>query len=222
MKRSRLWSVVLLMTTSAFIVKALPAQRPLPLDPLTAEERAIADSVASRDARVRELLPGTRFIRVNTDFIAVKEANRETEDLPIRRTAEVLFYDYSSDIGLRVLVDIAARRVLDLVKVPGRSVPINRSEVEQAARLALADSRVVGLFGREAPRFHVASGAATGEEIQSPRIEGLKVVGADDNDPCFRHRCVVLFFRVNNRYVNMNRVTVDLTAQRVLLKEGER
>lgn len=221
MQRSRIW-YVLLVITSASITQAIAAQGPLPLDPLTLEERTTADSVASRDGRVRELLAGTRFIRVNTDFIAVKEANRQTEDLPARRTAEVLFYDYSNDVGLRILVGIAERRVLDLVKVPGRSVPINRSEVEQAARLALADPRVVGLFGREAPRFHVASGAAMGEEIQSPRIEGLRVVGADDNDPCFRHRCVVLFFRVNNRYVNMNRVSVDLTAQRVLLTEGDR
>jgi hypothetical protein len=32
----------------------------------------------------------------------------------------------------------------------------------------------------------------------------------------------MLFFRVNNRYVQMNRVTVDLTTQRVLVREGKR
>jgi hypothetical protein len=32
----------------------------------------------------------------------------------------------------------------------------------------------------------------------------------------------MLFFRVRNRYVQMNRVVVDLTRQQVIIREGDR
>lgn len=197
------------------------AQGPLPLDPLTPQERAVADSAATSDPRVREFIGAGRSRQIHLDFISAKSGARG-EDVPPTRHAEVLFYNYDRDLGVLALVDLSRRRVVDVARVPGKSVPINSDEVADAARLALADPRVARLFGGQMPSFRVATKAASREELGTPRIEGLRLVGGAANDPCTRHRCVMLFFRVDNRYVQMNRVAVDLTAQQVLIREGER
>ena len=66
----------------------------------------------------------------------------------------------------------------------------------------------------------VATRPATREDAESARIEGLRLLGSSADDPCFRHRCILLFFRVNNRYVNVNRVVVDMTSQSVQIRGG--
>jgi hypothetical protein len=144
------------------------------------------------------------------------------EEVAPRRSAEVLYYLPDGDRGVRVLVDLATRRVVDQAAVPGQSVPLSAEEVQTAARLALADQRVVGLFGGRMPAFRVATAPATLADTGAARIEGLRTVAASRTDPCYGRRCVVLFFRVANRYVHMNRVIVDLTGQRVLIQEGAR
>lgn len=216
-------TAVLVLVLSAGEARAQP-DRPLPLDPLTARERALTDTIVRADGRVREFLAGGPSRMINVDFIAVKSLGDSAarDEVPRRRTAEVLLYRYDSNQGIRVLVDIGRRSVTDVVRVPGESVPINSEEVAQAARLALADPRVARLFGDRMPAFRVASGPATLGESEQPRIEGLRTIGATPADPCYRRRCVVLFFRVNNHYVQMNRVFVDLISQRVIIREGEK
>jgi hypothetical protein len=216
---------VILYTTLFLAALRLDAQgAPLPLDPLTSQERELGGTIARANPTVREFVGAGRSRQINVDFIGVKTAG-ETDaqsDIPSRRHAEALFYNYDRDQGLRVLVDLTGQRVLDVVRVPGRSVPINRDEVALAARLALANARVVRLFSDRMPAFRVATRPAARAELQLPRVEGLRIVEGRRSDPCYRHRCVMLFFRVANRYVQMNRVTVDLTTQRVLVRESER
>jgi len=218
-------SAVALVVTLVLTAGETKAQNaPLPLDPLTERERVLADTIARADPRVREFLEAGRSRQINVSFIAVKRAG-ETDsqsDLPGRRHAEVLFYNYDRNQGVMVLVDLRARTVADVARIPGRSVPINSDEVALAARLALADQRVVRMFGGRLPRFRVATGPATLANADSARIEGLRTLGATPADPCLLHRCIVLFFRVNNRYVQMNRVVVDVTTQQVLVREGGR
>ena len=216
-------TMILVLALSAGVAKAQP-DRPLPLDPLTAQERALTDTIVRSDARVREFLAGGPNRLINIDFIAVKtprESATRDEVPPSRRTAEAVLYRYDTNQGILVLVDIGRRVVTDIARVPGESVPINNDEVAQAAKLALADRRVIQLFGGRMPAFRVATGPATEAETDQPRIEGLRTIGATPEDPCYRRRCVVLFFRVNNRYVQMNRVFVDLISQRVIIREGE-
>ena len=208
-----------------FLSTGLHAQGgPLPLDPLTPTERELAATISRTNPTVREFLGAGRSRQINVDFIAVKvPGERDAQsDTPSRRHAEVLYYNYDRDEGLRALVDVTGRRVSDVVRVPGRSVPINIDEVALASRIALADARVIKLFDNRVPAFRVAAHAPTRDEIQLPRIEGLRIIGSRSGDPCTKHRCVMLFFRVNGRYVQMHRVTVDLTTQRVLAGEGER
>ncbi len=213
-----------LVAALSFASAMMQAQgEPLPLDPLTAGERAVADTIARADPRVREFLGRGPSRLINVDFIGVKHVadTAQRGEVPPRRNAEALFYRSDRDQGLRVLVDLVGRQVADIAAVPGPSVPLSGDEVALAARLALADSRVVRLFGGELPAFRVATGPATRSGADSARIEGLRTVGATPRDPCYRRRCVVLFFRVGNRYVQMNRVVVDLTRQLVIVRESD-
>jgi hypothetical protein len=218
----RATTVVFLLALAA--ATARPQGKPLPLDPLTSQERELASSVARTDTRVREFLGSRRSRQIYVDFIAVK-GTRETDarrDEPSRRYADVLFYRYEDNLGVRALVDLEARSVVDVVRVNGASVPINSEEVEEAARLALADPRVLRLFGGRMPSFRVATHPAAREEVNSDRIEGLRTLGTTSEDPCSRHRCIVLFFRSRNRYVHLNQVVVDLTSRTVQVRGGER
>jgi len=196
-----------------------PVMRVLPLDPLTPAERAAGEEIARGNERVREFLAKGRTRTIYSEFIAPK-LNRGDE--PSGRYADVLFYRYEDDAGLRVLVDLAAHAVVDIAPVAGRSVPLTAAEVEEAARLALANADVVRLLGPEAGSFRPAFAPATRETINDNRIEGLRTLGGSPDDPCTRDRCVVLFFRTHNRYIAMNRVVVDLTAQRTLVNGRNR
>jgi hypothetical protein len=199
---------------------------PLPLDPLTPAERELATRLAESDPRVKELL-GSRSRRVYTEFIAVKRGEgpttgvaRPAEAPPAGRFADVLFIRYDTNVGVRVLVDLEAQRVIEVARVSGKSVPINSDEVQEAARLALADARVVRLLGDQANTFRVATGPATVRETAENRIEGLRTLGTVGGDPCSDHRCIVLFFRQANHYIRLNQVVVDLTTQRVIVQGG--
>lgn len=197
---------------------------PLPLDPLTPRERAVADTIARADPRVRDFLGQESSRLINVDFIATKGGADTTRQpgVPPRRSAEALYYRADRDEGLRALVDLAGRRVTDIATVPGPSVPLSRDEIADAARLALADPRVKRLFDGRVDAFRVATEPATRAGADSARIEGLRAVAMTPGDPCYRRRCVVLFFRVGNRYVQMNRVVVDVTRQQVIVRERER
>lgn len=210
---------LLLLLTAA---RAQPQPSPpLPLDPLTTQEREIAASVARADPRVRAALGTGRSRQIYADFISVKRTEESSPQRePSGRYADVLFYRYDGDVGVRALVDLQAKSVVDVNRVKGQSVPINGEEVEEAARLALANANVVRLFDGKVPSFKVATAPATREDVDSARIEGLRTVATSPKDPCFRHRCIVLFFRVNNRYVHLNRVVVDLTSQSVRVSGG--
>jgi hypothetical protein len=194
-----------------------------PLDPLTAQERETAARVAREDKSVREQLAGKRTRLIYVEFIAVKSGQTdEQNDRPAHRQADVLFYRYDENLGVRVLVDVTTKAVVDVVRVNGGSVPISIEEVEEAARLALADANVARLVGESLSRYRVATRSATAKDVNTDRIEGLRTLGTSPEDPCYLHRCVVLFFRANNHYVHLNRVTVDLTSQTVYVRGGEK
>jgi len=49
----------------------------------------------------------------------------------------------------------------------------------------------------------------------------LRVVASSDQDPCWKHRCVQLFFRKGDVYL-IDTVVVDLTAQQSRVERGQR
>jgi hypothetical protein len=221
--RAAIGRAVVLFGLLATRANAQP-DRTRPLDPLTPGELTRADSIVRSDGRVREFLAGGRSRLIAIQFIAVKlPRDPATPDgVQQRRTAHALLYRYDKNQGMQALVDIGKGAVIDIAPVPGESVPINKEEVAEAARLALADPRVARLFGERIPAFKVATGSPTRDEANEPRIEGLRTVGATPKDPCYRRRCVLLFFHVNDHYVQMNRVYVELISQRVFINGGGR
>jgi hypothetical protein len=201
------------------VVSAGHAQAPLPLDPLTERERTMAESIARADSRVRELLASGRPQLISIDFIAAKTPGDGSPDVdvPVHRHAEVLFHLSDRNVGVSVLVDLERRQVVDVARGPGDAVPISSAEVERAARLALADARVVSLFAGRLPAFHFER-RPDRPDTAATRIDAIRTLGAR-GDPCFGRRCVVLFFRVDNQYLHMNRILVDLLSDRVIVRE---
>lgn len=197
---------------------SLQPAAPLPLDPLTATERTRAEEIARGYGAAKEFLAAGRSRLIYVDFISVKRDAKAVD--ASGRFADVLFYRYTDDTGLRLLVDVAAGAVVDVTRVRGRSVPLAAAEVEEAAQLALARSEVVRLLGESAGSFRAATGPAMREQINDNRIEALRTLGSTPDDPCTRNRCVVLFFRSRNRYIALNQVVVDLTNRRVLVNDG--
>jgi hypothetical protein len=52
-------------------------------------------------------------------------------------------------------------------------------------------------------------------------VQGLRVLGAEEKDPCWSHRCVRLLFRDGDVYRSEPIVVVDLTAQKVVVERRE-
>lgn len=199
-------------------------QKVLPLDPLTPEETEVAARIASADRRVREALGGGRQRLIQVQFLALKPPDyretREPEQLKIGRHAAVLFYRYDTDQGLYVVVDLEQRAVGELTRLEGNAVPLASEEVAEAFNLALRNERVKALLGSRAGEFKVAR-LATGERPEA-RVEGLRVIATSPRDPCYRHRCLELLFRLPEGYIAGTSVNVDLTAQTVRVERTAR
>jgi hypothetical protein len=177
-----------------------PVQRPSPqpLDPLTVQERQAAERVARADSRVRELLGGEGRLSY-VEFVSIKP-EQESERLA-HRHAEVVFLQAKAEYGVRAVVRLGAEPTVTTVdKVSERDVPMTADDLEAARRLALQSPEVK---------------AAAEPRLEKAKVEGLRVVGADETDPCYRGRCVRLLFKVGNDYLSDPIVVVDLTTSRV-------
>ena len=220
---------LLLLTTRALAVQQPPAPRVLqPLDPLSTAERQQAESVARADARVRELLGAGRSRLVYVDFTAIKRSDAaQLPDSPtsvaVGRHAEVVFYRYDDDSGVRVVVDLQKKAVVQAERVDSAEVPLNTEELSESFALALKDEAVSSLLGTDAKTFRTADAGAAAKGVATPRniVRGLRVVATSDADPCWKHRCVQLFFRRGDVYL-IDSVVVDLTAQQSRVERGQR
>jgi hypothetical protein len=226
--------LLLLPSVSALKRRSLAGARPptqqrvLPLDPLTPEERSLAASVANGDAAVRRALGAGRNRLISVEFVTPKppeSAEPQTGPSPVvpplARQAEVVFYRYEDDQGVRALVDLERRAVIDVSPIEGRSVPLAVEEVDEAFTHASQNSEVRGLLGPRASQYRVARGPWRGDD-QELRVEALRVVATSPTDPCYRHRCLVLIFRQGRYYVSGTDVTVDLTSRAVRVRRRAR
>jgi hypothetical protein len=202
----------------------MAADSPLPLDPLTDEEQRIAERIATADVRVHKFL-GDSGRLIYVQFISVKPraASGDAPSEPSGRYAEVLFHIDPDRGGVRALVDLTASQVADVVQLPEQSVAINQTDVELAARIALADAQVRKLLGDRADAFRVLTNPLTADNANSDYIEGLRTVGVAPDDPCTKHRCVILFFSSKNRYLLADQeILVDLTAKKTIVRPRNR
>jgi len=191
-------------------------QQTLPLDPLTSEEKVIAERVAKADSHVGELLGTGRQRLIYVEFLALKpedeQKTRETPGRPIQigRHAEVLLYRYDGDLGVRAVVDLEKQAVKEVSRVDGEQVPLTSEDVAEALELALQNERLRTKLGPEVQQYRVEGGRY--------RVEGMRILATDESDPCWKHRCLDLLFRRGQFYLAEFPVTVDLTARTVRLE----
>lgn len=220
-------AALLLLTARALAVQPPPPPRtPQPLDPLTAAERQQAGDVARADGRVKELLGGGRTRLVYVDFIAIKPPNASAapdspvKPLAIGRHADVVFYRYDDDSGVRALVDLQQRAVVQASRIESAEVPLNAEDLSDSMALALKSDAVTLLLGADAKTFQTQDSGRGGVRVRNI-VRGLRVVASSDSDPCWKHRCVQLFFRRGDVYL-IDSVVVDLTAQQSRVERGQR
>lgn len=218
-----------LSLTALVIWSSVPAEQPSavasshvqrqvqPLDPLTPEEIEIAARIANSDAKVKAALGSGRHLLIEVSFLALKSPGyreAEPQKMKIGRHAAVIFYRYDDDIGIHVVIDLEQKAAGEITRLQGTAVPLAYQEVVEAFNLALRNERVRALLGARANEFKVFRPSSAGERSPT-RVEGLRVVTSSPGDPCFKHRCVDLLFRLPRGYLAGTSVTVDLTAQTV-------
>lgn len=199
------------------------SRTPLPLDPITPEEARNAQRIAQSDPRVRELL-GSEPRVVYVLSIAPKLTPNDNE--PRGRHADLLYIRRDNELGVRVLVDLVAARVVNHDRVQSSSVPLGTSDVVEALRIATEDPAVRRLLGERASAFRVLTGPIGPENANSDFVEGLRHVGASPDDPCRTHRCVYLLFNSGGQLIHQDQeIVVDLNARQVRVspaREGGR
>ena len=190
------------------------------LDPLSDSERRLAERIVTDDARVRELVGKERVRLVYVELANVKfGTEKDPDEARAGRFAEVLQYRYDNDSGVRTLVDLDKHAVRDVERVEGSAVPLTREDLEEAVKLALDSSEVRTLLGREASQYVIPQPSA--KKNPPYAIRALLVHSQSRKDPCFRRRCVHLFFQQRDAYLTDSAI-VELTERRVRIQKGER
>ncbi len=193
------------------------------MDPLSPAERREAERIAASDTKTRELLGTGKQRLVYVEFVSVKPQDVEPsskEPKDIGRHAEVVYYRFDGDRGVRALVDLRRRAVVDVAELDGDVVPLTRDDVSEALRLAIADPELRRVLGATARTYTVASSGDSRAEGQHV-VRGLLIHATLDSDPCWKRRCVQLLFHSGDAYLT-NNVVVDLTQERVRAEKGLR
>lgn len=206
-------------------------QQQRPLDPLTDDERQKAARIAQDDTRSRTMLGAGRQRVISVELADVKPpeaatARPEDPDRPLQtaRLAEVLYFNYERNEGVRVVVDLSGSRVREVSRLDANGVPLAFEEIEEAAALALRNAELRSLLGPSAERYRAVHPDRDRERDgdDAYRVEGLRIVATGPGDPCYRHRCVSLLFRRGQEYLTYTEVTVDLTSKRVRVERTGR
>ena len=190
----------------------------LPFDPLTQEERAAAERTAQGDKRVKEMLGegGVRVISV--ELLTMKPEKPPDEGRPVRH-AEVILFRPGGDVGVRVAVNLEKGAVEDAKKLDSAQVPMNADDLAEAFEVAMKNEELLKALGPEAKNYRVQG--RTGERTlvqQEYGVTGLRVRGTETSDPCFKDRCMQLFFRKGDVFLSQPSVIVNLTARKVSLE----
>jgi Cu2+-containing amine oxidase len=196
------------------IGRAQPPQVVRPLDPLTRGELALADSLVRAQPAFAALLVG-RTRLVSTDFIALKgdedrAAEAAGEVRRVTRVAELRYYVYERDTGVRALVDVSNRRVLETSQFPGAEAAISLEEVAEARRIAEADPAVQGALRRlEQPAASLHLDYYPARDSAAP-------------DGCAGRRCLQLVYVGRRGTLSDPEIFVDLTSRRVVVRPNAR
>jgi Cu2+-containing amine oxidase len=244
--RSRVYLVLVLVTfcpvklsaQMSFQQKSLQAtiqasQEVLPLNPLSVEEKRSAENIAVADSKVMKLLGTGRRQLVSVELFPIKpDAERMAAaaaglPIPLERYAEVVFLRYENEAGVRAIVDLSRRNVIDVTQISADQVPLTDNDLAEASRLALSSPEVKAALGPEAQRFRPPepeTSARSNREAKAEQyiIRGLPLRTQDENDSCWKHRCLQLLFRRGDVYLTRPVVVVDLTAHQVRLEQARK
>lgn len=207
------------------LLAATSAQERRPLDPLTDEEKRIAERTALADARVKELLGSSRPQLVSVELFVVKVSREQVETaaagraIRMDRYAEVVFFRREGEFGVRAVVDLTSRAVTEATRLPSQEVPMTQADVAEAWELAKRDSQVREALGADLGRFVVQPPA--GPRRAPYVVEALRIGATAEDDPCAKHRCLMLLFRRGAAYLVKPVITVDLSAQRVQVERKD-
>ena len=147
-------------------------------------------------------------------MIAPKLTPNDNE--PHGRHADLLYIRGDNEFGVRVLVDLVAARVVNHDRIPSSTVPLGKSDVVEALRIAAENSEILKLLGERVGEFRVLTGPIGPETANSDFVEGLRHVGTSLDDPCTTHRCVYLLFNSGGQIIlHEQEIVVDLTARQV-------
>ena len=191
--------------------------------PLTPEEKQAAERIARADPAVIQLLDRGRTELVYVTFFQLKPAapgaDRDPDRLVVERAAEVVFYRFDGDYGIRAIVNLVSKKV-SIQRLEGADVPISQQDWTDALRLALNDQGVKNMLGADIDKFQrltqAKSNAAT---LKQNAVRSLQVTTNDPNDPCYRNRCMQLLFRKEGMY-RLDSAIVNLTSGTVRIQKG--
>jgi len=212
------------------VCSAQPRPRaPLPFDPLTEEEKRSAVKIALADNQVQEMLGTGRREVVSVAVLPEKVSREQVETaaagraIAMSRVLEVIFFRYDGEVGVRAVVDLTHKKVTAVSRLSSREVSMTQAELAEAWQFASRNAEVRDALGAGVDKFQVL-GAPVGRKAPSPRykVEGLRVEGATESDPCYKHRCLQLMFRTDTGYLVEPTVVVDLTAQKVQVERKKR
>jgi hypothetical protein len=171
------------------------------LDPLSAEEKAIAEKLVRADQRAREVL-GDRSTLASIEFLAMK--GQGADDAV--RHADLLFARPDTEFGARAIVRLGATpSIVEFTRVDRKSVPMTDADVQDVWKIALADPAYRRRLTRDPGGL---------------KPEALRIYTEDRTDPCFSGRCFSLIVRDGDYYVSNASVTVDLATKRVLAERS--
>jgi len=204
--------------------EAAAAGRPLPLDPLSPEEQRAAEQIALADPRVRELLGTAKRQLVSVDLFARKPPEEQLQGaavgrrIEMGRMAEVMFFRYEGEYGVRAVVDLEKKTATDVSRLESAQVPMTPADLAQAWTIALRSDEVRKALGPDVEKFQVGPGTPGAKARPQYSVEALRVGATDEKDPCFRHRCLHLLFREGDAYLMKPWVIVDLSAEKVYIE----
>jgi hypothetical protein len=216
-----LLSLVCLVTASARAQEVnrpgaqVPGERRA-LDPLNADEQAVAERIARSDGKVKELLGETGVRVVSVVPVLIKAESPEKTNVA-QRQIEVVLFRPQGEVGARVIVNLAQNAVAAVTRLSSDQVPFTNDDLADAFQLALKDAEVLKALGPAAQTFRIRP-VAPGAAMPENSVGGLPVRSPDPSDPCSKHRCLRLTFRRGNDYLSQPIVTVDLTDKHVYVE----
>jgi hypothetical protein len=173
---------------------------PRALDPLTPAEKQEAERIARADTRVTQMLDKGRTELVYVTFFALKpakpSASRDPSKLVVERAAEVVFYRFDGNFGIRALVNLERKVVMSVQRLEGANVPLTEQDWMGALQLALKDPEIQKLLDKDLEKFRGLSRRKSNAATRRQNaVRSLLIVATSPTDPCFESRCVQLLFR---------------------------